>query len=275
MSFRSLHGLSACVWFFLAALTTAGCGGKKEEGPAHKDIFPAEREPPRKLVIQPLGQPDVAVDPAAWHAEFKKNPKAALAKYKDKVVELAGTVKGVGEDPHGQVGYVYLAVEGSLLGIRCATADKTPWRKVAPGSKVKIKGKVEEEVGGGRLGSLFPAEIVEAGPNPAPILAAPELAKEYAADRKAVREKYDAKWVYVEGEVTEKKSPQEGGAVRLTLKGDKGISIDCGFPAESNKKALEAVKVGSSVKVLGQLSVFADEQDTGVALTFCQLTPAP
>ena len=47
---------------------------------------------------------------------------------------------------------------------------------------------------------------IQAGPNPGVVVSAQELTKEFAADRKAARKKYDDKWGYVKGEVAESTS---------------------------------------------------------------------
>src|SRR6266849_2425185 len=70
-----------------------------------------------------LGEPDFQLDVAQWHAEFAKDTKAAVEKYKGKIVELSGTVEFVAEDRSEHVGCVFLKVEGAPLQDRCATTD--------------------------------------------------------------------------------------------------------------------------------------------------------
>jgi hypothetical protein len=198
---------------------------------------------------------DYTLDVGQWHAEFGKDPKAAFGKYNGKVVELTGEVEWVSEDPSQQVGCVYLRVEGAPLQDRCATIDKQPWLKVSPGSKVRIRGKMPEY---GLPRDLEEAEIVEAGPNPALVMSAQQLTTEYAADRKAGNDKFDEKWAILEGEVVEK-GPAKDCAVQLKLKGTDDVTVRCGF-GDRNKKPLDAVKVGSRVKVFGQLSIWKENE---------------
>jgi hypothetical protein len=263
MTNRSLLGLA--VGALLAALAAGGCT-KKDEGSAKGP--PAGAEPKRDAYNEPLGAPEVTVTPAEWHAEFKKDSKAATAKYKGKVVELAGEVSTVSGDPYDNVGYVFLKVPGDILGVRCATRDKKPWVKVSPGSQVKVRGRIS---GTYSTGDLDPAEITEAGPNPGVVISAQQLAKEFAADRKAAREKYDNKSAYVDGEITEKGSSQYCG-IQLKLKGEGDAYVSCCFGKAANTKPLESAKPGQKVKVFGTLSVIDGEKQKEVYLNTCELT---
>ncbi len=233
MTARFIFGFG-CLILCAAVLLAVGC---------IEDEAPAQSAPPSNA------KPDYSLDVKEWHAEFAHDTKAAVAKYKDKVVELSGTVQLVAEDPQEQVGLVYLQIEGSDLGDRCATLDKKPWLRLSPGSTVKLRGKLPEF---GLPGDLGDADIVETGPNPAIAMTAEQLAGEFAADAKAATDKYDEKWANLDGEVLEKSSKVR--AVQLKLKGMGDVAVTCSF-SERGKRALEAVKVGSKVKVFGQLSI--------------------
>src|SRR5882724_5417045 len=192
-----------------------------------------------------LGKADIVVTPAEWRADFKKNAAAAKAKYKGKVVEMSGTVDSARPDPFGNpVGFIDLEVANDPFGsVRCVLADKKPWLKVSPGSKVKVRGKSSDVVSG----DLNPCEIVEAGPNPGVVITAAELTKQFGADRQATKKKYDEKWAYIKGEVSAVTKPQ-GCAVLLTLKGAGDITVTCCF-GEAYKRGTEIVKVGTHVDV--------------------------
>ena len=166
-------------------LRTQGSGASKEFG--------------KVPTAKPLGKPDVTMDVSQWLAEFKEDSKAAKSKYKHKVVELSGTVAQVVQDRYGLVGFVHLKVEGDLQGVVCTTVDNRAMVIVSPGSKVKIRGKVSDP--SATTGQLYPAEIVEAGPNPAVVVSAQKLAKEYGTNVKAAKEKYRDKYVQIDGEV--------------------------------------------------------------------------
>jgi hypothetical protein len=229
-----------------AATGLVGCGKSGDTGTATTGAPQA---------TEASNQADYTMDVAQWHAEFSKDPTAAVEKYKGKVIDVSGTVEYVSEDPIQQVGCVFLKVDGPPLQDRCATNDKKPWLKVSPGSKVKIRGKIPEF---GLPCDLVGAEIVEAGPDPAVVVSAEALAKEYAADGKAATTKFDDKWAHVEGEVVEKTTSQDC-AVLLRLKGDNDVAVSCCF-GERNKKAVEGVKPGAKVKVFGQLSLWKEKE---------------
>ena len=248
MSIRSLVALAAgCL---LVPFAAAGCGSTSG------------------APVQALGKPDVTITPAQWRAEFKKDAAAARAKYKGKVIEMSGTVDSARPDPYGLCGYINLEVANDFEGVRCVLTDKTPWKKVSPGSKVKVRGMSSDVI----AGDLKPCEIIEAGPNPGVVVTAPELARQFAADRRAANQKYDDKWAYVKGEVTEKTS-SKGCAVLLKLKGEKDVIVTCCF-GEAYKAGLEAVKVGSQVDVYGRLQINPGPQEKAVALIICVLTDA-
>jgi hypothetical protein len=229
-----------------AAVGTSGCG-KSGDNAAAATNTPTTSDSSNNA--------DYSLDVAQWHAEFSKDPTAAVEKYKGKVIDVSGTVEYVSEDPIQQVGCVFLKVDGPPLQDRCATADKKPWLKVSPGSKVKLRGKIPEF---GLPCDLVGAEIVEAGPDPAVVVSAEELAKQYSTDGKSATAKFDDKWAHVEGEVVEKTTSQDC-AVLLRLKGDNDVAVSCCF-GERNKRPLEGVKPGTKVKVFGQLSLWKDKE---------------
>src|SRR5947207_99968 len=138
MSARPLIALAT--GFLLVTLAAPGCS--KKEGPPVKGSPPAAEGGQKESPPQALGKADVTVTPAAWHAEFKKDPEAAKAKYKDKVVEMSGEVTGVRPDPYGAVGIMDLDVPNDAFGVKCMLADLKPWTKVSAGSKVDVFGQL-------------------------------------------------------------------------------------------------------------------------------------
>ncbi len=102
------------------------------------------------------------------------------------------------------------------------------------------------------------AEIVETGPDPAVVISAQQLANEYAADGKSATAKLDDKWAHVEGEVVEKTTSNDC-AVLLRLKGENDVAVSCCF-GDRNKRPVEALKVGTKVKVFGQLSLWKEKE---------------
>jgi hypothetical protein len=263
MLVRSL--LARAAGCLLVAVAAAGCGDQESASTGDRPAAGGGKKGP---AAPPLGKPDLVVSPAQWRADFKKDSSAARAKYKGKVIEMSGTVDSARPDPYGQVGYINLEVPNDFEGVRCVLADKKPWRRVSPGSKVTVRGRSSAVI----AGDLRPCEIVKAGPNPGVVISARELARQFAADRKEAARKYGDKWAYVKGEVVEKTS-SKGCAVLLKLKGDKGVGVHCCF-GEAYKRGLERVRVGSQVDVFGSLQVPTAPRETTVSVLICVLTDA-
>src|SRR4051794_7638095 len=79
----------------LAAALAAGCSStpSTKDGTVSKD-GPTTKDGPKK----PLGDPEFKVASRDFVAEFKKDSKAAHAKYKGKTVEVTGLLKSVGSN---------------------------------------------------------------------------------------------------------------------------------------------------------------------------------
>jgi uncharacterized protein (TIGR03067 family) len=226
---------------------------------------PAKKEPGSAA----QGAPDLVVTPAQWRMDFKKDAKAAKAKYKGKTIEMFGVVDSARPDPFGgPFGYISLEVADDLEGVRCVLKDTKPWKKVSPGSKVQVRGKSSELISG----DLNPCEIIEAGPNPGVVVSAADLAREYAADRREAEKKYDSKWAYIKGEVIERTS-SKGCPVLLKLKGAGDITVHCCF-GDLYKRGTESLKAGSQVDVYGRLSVDSAPSEKSVSLLMSMLTDA-
>jgi hypothetical protein len=140
--------------------------------------------------------------------------------------------------------------------------DTAPWLKVGPGCTIKLRGMVPEF---GMSGDLSPCVIVESSPNTALQVTAQQLAKDFAADKKAAAAKYNSKWVIVEGELTQKapSGVDEGRFIYLTLKGDGAVSVKC-YVANDNddrKKANTALYSGQKLKVCGEARIGVSETD--------------
>jgi len=201
---------------------------------------------------------DFTLDAKAWEEWWEKDKAVAAAKYQGKVVELSGVVDSADADPYGEVGYVYLKTTGKGTGVRCSTVDKEPWSKVSPGSKVKIRG-IPPAAGGGQDGELEKCVITEAGPNPAIVTSARQLATDLAADPRAAEKKYDEKWVIADGDVASIKDKQ-----RLILTGQGATQVPCTFGDLPGKGPLAQFKPGDKVKVFGRCYVFPDKKEIGL-----------
>jgi hypothetical protein len=216
-----------------------------------------------------LGKADLVVTPAQWRADFKKDAKTARAKYAGKVVEMTGTIDSVRPEPFGApYSYISFEVAGDFEGVRCVLSDPRPWLKVSPGSRVKVRGKSSDVVSG----DLKPCEIVEVMSNPGVTVTAPELARQFAADRKGAQKKFDDKWANLKGDVVARSKSKFCVAV-LTLKGAGDVTVNCCF-GEAGKRGTEKIKVGAKVAVFGRLSVGPGAREKSIWLNSCFLTEA-
>jgi hypothetical protein len=249
--------------FTAAVLCGSGCGkqdAEKDKGGSGTPADKTESGTPPKMDLA-KAKADFTMDADAWQAEWKKDREAAMKKYKGKIVELTGVVDKPSDDPYCKVGYIWLKVKKDILGPRCALDDPAPWLKVGPGCTIKIKGVVPDF---GLSGDLYPCAIVESSPNTGLAITAGQLAKDFAADKKAAEGKYHNKWLIVEGELTGKEPSKidEGRFVYLTLKGDGDVSVRCYVANNTDelKKANESLKVGQKVKVCGEAQIYSSEK---------------
>ena len=264
------------ITFLLGVLLMAGCGkpAQKEEpqvwvkvGSAQVGSTVPEEKPVAKVDL--TKDPEFRLEAAAWMAEWKKDREATRKKYLGKVVEISGTVNRTSQDPYGDVGYVFLKVEGEILGVRCCLADKEPWLKVSPGSMVKVRGTHSAEAG--LAGDVYPCAIVEASPSPALVITASALAKAFGADARAAQEKYGEKWLLIDGEIAGLEKDKNPQFLLMYLKAENDIKIKVILRTNSDhyKKRNESIKAGQKVKMLGQVRYFDKEitiDDIGVSI---------
>jgi predicted small lipoprotein YifL len=210
---------------------------------------------------QAAEDPVASVEPAFRLTAEEYQSQAGDAKFNGQVIELTGTVSGVGRNISGE-SYVTLKAQG-LVGVMCFTTDPEPWATVAQGQKVRIKGLWAPTFVAPRL--LW-CVVVEPGEYAAVRISAADLAKEYEADREATVKKYDKKHLVVTGEVTSK-SANDVGAVTLGLKTGNATAINCSFTA-FDKDAAAGYEVGQTVTVLGEFTLNFGSGNT-VDLFFC------
>jgi hypothetical protein len=273
--FRSLVLVNLLVTGLLIA---SGCGRKgtlsslgRDEVPSPPSSelrsFPPSSEPAKEKDLSDA-KPDFVLDAKAWSEEWREGLAAARAKYRGKVIDLSGEVDSF-VDGAGEPAELRLKAAEGRLGARCLTVDRQPWAKVAPGSKVKIRGMLASHGS-----TLSPSYIIWAGPNPALLISSQDLAKQFAADREGTAPKFHDKWIYVDGEVVEKMPPKGAAMAVLKLKGeakeDEPVRVDCIFTGESDR-AVERVKVGARVKVLGKAFLRGLPSEKSVHLHECLL----
>src|SRR4051794_16467528 len=269
MSRPHLFNLLVASAFAAVLLSGPGCGpgkeGDKDKGVPGKQGGKADPGAPPKADLA-RAKADVTMDAESWHAEWAKGIEAASNKYKGKIVELSGVVDHPSDDPYCKVGYIYLKIKSGGIGPRCALDDPAPWLKVGPGCTIKIKGVVPEF---GSAGSLYPCIVVESSPNTCQEITAVQLAKEFAADKKAAEDKYRDKWLIVVGELTGKEPSKidEGRFIYLILKGDGGVGVKAYVPhnTDERKKANDDLKSGQKIKVCGEARLDLNGKDLQIS----------
>jgi hypothetical protein len=257
----------------LAVLLSAGCSGKGDEQKGK------EREPRRDNSRGDKGpgpsggdkgqgtdlrdaKPAFRVTSKQLGEEYKKDKKAAEAKYKGKVIEVTGLVTGIGQSINKEPCLTLEGAEKGVLDVMCFTAEKEPWAKAAPGQTVKLKGTCAEFSFMARLTGCAVLEVT--GPAP-PSLRAEELAKEYAAGADKASMKYNDKYLLLSGEVAGVKF-NEDKAASVTLKTSGKPKVVCHF-TEFEKDETAGLKPGQKIKVLGQYTMNLSPDEVG--LYFC------
>jgi len=235
-------------WLFLAGLVVVvgmtSC--TKEDGVRKASSEPANIESTAPAFTM------TAVD---FFAECQKDPQAAGEGFKGKVIELSGVVYAAFPDSAEKGGLVYLKTPEGQGDVLCVTQEKQPWARALPGSRVRIRGKWHKP------NVLTSCVIVELVPIPATVISAQRLALEWADDEQTTKEKYQDKWLFVDGEVVNSTfSKSEGGL--LVLKGDKAVEIRCAFG--TMYETPQPVKVGEHIKVVGRADVSPSEEDVTV-----------
>jgi hypothetical protein len=248
------------IFLCLAIGSMIGCS--KKPGSKDQDSSgPAGISDADKAKSLASAKPDHTFTAQAWFEECKKDPAAAKAKYKDKVIEVEGEVSSVvDQTTNPPMALIHLKVEKDILGVR---ADCTPadlWKTVFPKSKTVVRGYHGEN--SFLTGELYPCVVVKTDGKVESFKAA-ELAAEVSKDRKAAAEKYKEKWCWVEGKMLSTKKDNLGVNI-LVIEGVGKDNIECGIPAEAAAK-FKALKPGATVKVFGELTVF--EFSDGISLS--------
>jgi len=265
MRLNRIAGTSLAGLVMAVLLGTAGCGKQATGTFGSKDSGASGDKDPSPTA----GKADFALTAEEWHKEWKNGPEAAKKKYDEKLIELSGEIDDADmSDPYGRIGYFFLKVPGGGIGIRCGTEDKEPWFKIGPGCKVKIRGKPD-----GSTGDLYPCMIVESSPNTTQTISARELTKECASDWKKAKEKYDDKWLIVEGEVSSKPSTKPDSPLVLKGEGEMKIRCACGDLSEFERKRNDSIKVGQQIKACGKIRI--DDKDKEVSLNGAMLPTKP
>lgn len=213
-------------------------------------------------------EPDLTVDPTLWWYEWFGDPEGAQKKYAGKTIQLTGIVDGIYFDHERNQACIFIKVRGRAIGLSCLLREPEPWSKLANEQRVTLRTKVLEKQ---RSSYLTDCVIVDAGPNPALVVSAQQLAQEFAKDEKTSSKKYGGKCLIMEGKVIEKiitKDEELLGNVKVLLEGQGKVRIYCRFCAYTDKLT-ENIRVGDQVKLFGVCNEGDTWEDDKVKLTTC------
>ena len=120
-----------------------------------------------------------------------------------------------------------------------------------PGSNTTVRGKFT--VNSRMKGELYPCVLVKTDGKPVTVTAV-TLAAEVEKDPKAANEKYNKKWLLIEGKF-KSLSADKYGVYSVTLESGDKVSILCGVPEDASKP-LKTMKPGQAVRVFGEANIF-------------------
>jgi hypothetical protein len=206
---RTKHLFGAVV---LTCATVLGCGKKPEESVQPQPTPPALGEPNYSLPVEDLLK------------EFANDGKAALAKYRNTVVEVTGKTQ-----THAALGRAgHLPANSRVVGDRWVVSFQTGFRsllscsgrdlaiigKIFQGQWVRIKGRLTTEEDG-----IFPqlkeSEVLEIGPDPSVRITAAELAAAAEQDAAALDKRCAEKSLVLSGTVARTINPESEELVEL------------------------------------------------------------
>ncbi len=217
----------------------------------------------RAAPAKPLAErsADVTLTPAEYLAEFTKLNLAMGPRYQGKVVELKGTVKGLGA-LSGRPELLVIDPGKEHEYVRCLMAgDEEFWARISKGQQVNVKGLVRDPQGSPML---INCGIASAGPATGVTTTAEDLAKEFAADGEQAAAKYKGKSLVLTGEVV---SVTAWGTSRgVKLKGTADRPVECVFHSnESSQERDKRFAPGAKIKL------YAEYDNNGTRLMNCEL----
>jgi hypothetical protein len=261
---RSFASTRRHLWLTVGLLLACGCG-KREGG---KSAGGAGATSP---AAQANTQHVFQLTPEAYYSEYQANSDSIHEKYRNGVVEIAGTVDEVSVNLAGdstvnlRAGSVRDA-QGTLPVVICVTTNPEPWGKLARGQTTTFRGDVGFPPFGPNLKSC---DIVSTGPSTALTVWPFQLASEYGSDKATFKKTYAGKNLIVSGKVLEIKK-DSAGAVSFRMEGVGDIKVWCDFGMIESiiKTVVPGVAVGQKVHVFGEVTAF-DKPD--LTITSCHL----
>jgi hypothetical protein len=201
---------------------------------------------------------DVTFTPTEYFAEFNKLKEEMGKKYEGKVIELKGTVKGLGR-LSGRPELLVISPEKEQEDVRCFMPEGEEfWAKISKGQEVTVKGLVRQPQGNPMLTDCA---VTFSGPSSGVTMTAEELAKEFASDSTKAAERYQGKSFVLTGEVVSTSSWATFIGVKLKGVADKPVECVFRADAERDKKFVPGAK----------LKLYAEYDGNATRLMNCEL----
>jgi hypothetical protein len=259
---------SALLTLLAGLLLVHGCDRSKPVGPAAEPgstklpVAIDEKTPKADAEKTPVESPKADRPAYTMTAigiteEFVKDRVAAEKKYKDKLLEVEGTVSTASQNKVRQTGSVVLS------GYKEKRDDPLPRQVVCvvkqplagrvgllgKGQKVRVKGRFHNH--DAVAVTLTDAEYEELTPSSVPRLTAEALAQEFSDNKEAAAKKYGDKDVIVEGIVVD--LVEKDGQCSVKLAGTDNVRVSCTTLFEDEFKTL---KKFAKVRLKGEVSLF-------------------
>lgn len=258
--------------FIGGLLVIAGCGKPAEKpgsstlpGP-NVSIAKAPTEGSKDTVVDKkdgatkppaISKPDLTLTSAELVQRYVADKAGMIKANEGKTAEVTGAVHHF--DVTGDDRALVFLEKGDKVCLRIVSADAAPWKKYLIGQKVKATGRlqfIESPIKGvaDDIDITF-ATIVIDKDKPTTTMLTSEKLSEACKDRESL-DKLRGKYIYVTGEVVAK-----GGTVPqyVDLKGTETKPVRCNFFGD--KAAVESLKIGTKVKILGAVTGSGIEYD--------------
>lgn len=220
--------------------------------------------------------PPVPVGVAELAGEWKANKDATLAKYKGRALEISGTVSMATNDTNVLLPMIRLQGEGAdkkkNASVKCLFVGKDAPQidRLCEGQEATVRGQLFDVES--TEPTLLNCAMVEAGASPALTSSLAELIQEYKTNKDKMADKYNSRWLIVEGfvagiehpkmkkvDVINNKPPvevEDEHCYRYFFKSDdKAVSVSavcCSYHNNELLKKYAAVAVGHKIKVRGR-----------------------
>jgi hypothetical protein len=261
--------------FLVFCLVLTGCSGKKDGD--KKDADGSEKEkksddpgpkPPDKKSDDASSKPPGKPDFTLTSQEFSKQRKKDDTPFRNKSIELTGTMKYLSFRSNGEP---YFALEGTSGDTVkpdpddtiIFPADPAVWKKALPGQTVTVRGKWE-------FPYLQQSEVVSVKGEPPPTVTTDALAEDFAKDGDAADKKYKGKSLILDGEISKVGANNDEGITLKTSKASPRIVLTWDNDDWENlsKYREKSLKVGTKVKLVKGASFDLDAGKEQVIISF-------